>query len=258
MANWICPYCNHAQAESENQSYSEARFLRLGRKKYQGSLGLKFKAKACSNEGCGEIVLDADLYTTGEFGAYGPNTYIAKGGPFEEYKLRPAFHVKPQPDYIPQAIRSDYAECCKIRDLSPKASATLARRCIQGMIRDFCGISKARLIDEINELRKAEAEGRAPSGVTSESIEAIDAVRKISNIGAHMENDISIIVDVDPGEAQTLIELVEMLLDDWYVARQKRQARLAAVRAMVVDKAEQVAVAKQERVDGETGGARNR
>jgi len=32
--------------------------------------------------------------------------------------------------------------------------------------------------------------------------EAIDAVRKLGNIGAHMEKDINVIVDVDPEEAE--------------------------------------------------------
>ena len=104
-------------------------------------------------------------------------------------------------------MRDDYYEACAIRDLSPKASATLTRRCLQGMIRDFCGIAKATLAKEIDALREALDNHTAPKGVTHESVEAIDAVRKVGNIGAHMEKDIALIVDVDPGEAQMLIEL---------------------------------------------------
>jgi hypothetical protein len=48
----------------------------------------------------------------------------------------------PLPDYIPEQIKDDYYEACSILNLSPKASATLARRCLQGMIRDFWGITK--------------------------------------------------------------------------------------------------------------------
>lgn len=44
-----------------------------------------------------------------------------------------------------------------------------------------------------------------------------------------MEKDINQIVDVDPGEAQALIELVEMLFEEWYSARWKRQQRLANI-----------------------------
>jgi hypothetical protein len=44
-----------------------------------------------------------------------------------------------------------------------------------------------------------------------------------------MEANINEIVDVDPNEAQALIELIEMLFTDWYVARHQRQERLKKV-----------------------------
>jgi Domain of unknown function (DUF4145) len=131
----------------------------------------------------------------------------------------------------------DYIEASRIRDLSPKASATLARRCIQGMIRDFCKTSKNRLIDEIKELSKRLEEETVPAGVNSESVEAIDHVRSIGNIGAHMEKDIGVIVDVDPGEAQTLLDLIEMLFEEWYVARNNRQEKLAKLKLIADEKA---------------------
>jgi len=107
------------------------------------------------------------------------------------------------------------------------------------MIRDFCGISKRRLIDEIDELRTSVAGGRAPLGVQPDTVDAIDDVRKIGNIGAHMEADINVIVDVDPNEAQLLIELGELLFDEWYVARAARTERLAKLKAIAADKKEQ-------------------
>lgn len=154
-------------------------------------------------------------------------------------RLLPKGSSKPQPTFIPQALRQDYEEACAIRDLSPKAAATLVRRCLQGMIRDFCKITgKRTLFDEIQALKSAVDEGKAPRGVSAESIDAIDQVRSIGNIGAHMEHDINIIVDVEPDEAQILIELVEMLFDEWYVARHNRQDRLAAIQKIAQTKQE--------------------
>jgi len=69
--------------------------------------------------------------------------------PIISWDLRPQSSAIPQPDYIPEQIKNDYEEACSILSLSPKASATLARRCLQGMIRDFWGISKGRLIAEL-------------------------------------------------------------------------------------------------------------
>ena len=51
------------------------------------------------------------------------------------------------------------------------------------MIRDFCNISKPRLIEEIKELRTRVQDGKAPLGVQADTVEAIDHVRGIGNIG---------------------------------------------------------------------------
>ncbi|WP_247294927.1 MULTISPECIES: DUF4145 domain-containing protein [unclassified Bradyrhizobium] len=176
----------------------------------------------CANGDCRELTLEATL---APFVDTTHNNFNL-GQPVGHWKLFPPSSAKPQPDYIPQPIRSDYFEACAIRDLSPKASATVIRRCLQGMIRDFCGISKSRLIDEIDELRTRVHDGKAPAGVQPDSVEAIDHVRGIGNIGAHMEADINVIVDVDVDEAQTLIELTELLFDEWYIARKARTKRL--------------------------------
>jgi hypothetical protein len=95
------------------------------------------------------------------------------------------------------------------------------------MIRDFWGISKRRLKDEIDALEDR---------VESNTWEAVDAVRSIGNIGAHMEADINLIVDVEPEEAALLIGLIETLLSDWYVARHDREERMAKIRAVAAEK----------------------
>ena len=59
--------------------------------------------------------------------------------------IRPSSLAQKFPTYIPEAIRHDYEEACAIVDLSPKASATLSRRCLQGMIRDFWSIKENTL-----------------------------------------------------------------------------------------------------------------
>jgi hypothetical protein len=42
-----------------------------------------------------------------------------------------------------------------------------------------------------------------------------------------MERDVDLIVEIDPGQAQMLIDLIEMLFEEWYVERDKRTRRLA-------------------------------
>jgi hypothetical protein len=54
-------------------------------------------------------------------------------------------------------------------------------------------------------------------------------VRSIGNIGAHMEKDISVIIDVDPDEADSLLRLIEELLEEWYIRRHERNERMKKI-----------------------------
>jgi hypothetical protein len=58
---------------------------------------------------------------------------------------------------------------------------------------------------------------------------SIDATRKIGNIGAHMEKDINLIIDVDPEEASILIQLIELLIIEWYVYKHERELKLKSI-----------------------------
>lgn len=235
MANWTCPFCQHAQAMTNSRTATDRVHLDVY-EALEGDVGIEAVSFVCSNRACRRLSLTVKLIPYSQTGNYyQPN---CRANAIRQWKLLPQSSAKPQPDCVPEPLRNDYYEACAIRDLSPKASATLSRRCLQGMIRDFCNISKRTLDAEIKALRVAVEENSAPRGVTEESIDAIDAVRTVGNIGAHMEKDISLIVDVDPGEAQILIELVESLFDEWYVARDRRNQKFAAVRAVADSKRE--------------------
>jgi len=248
--NWICPHCNRAQTVTDNRQSSVTGSVGIDGLA-EGSLAVNRMSIGCSNPDCRKLTLHITIGADQGLDRWkvDPNRVI-----FSE-RLLPRGASKPQPEFIPEALREDYYEACLVRDLSPKSAATLARRCLQGMIRDFCGIQKGRLIDEINALNAAVQSGDVERGVTEESVRAIDHVRTIGNIGAHMEKDISVIVPVDPGEAQVLIELIEMLFDEWYIARETRRQRLQRIEQIAVDKA----VARQGEVseakDGETNEA---
>lgn len=124
--------------------------------------------------------------------------------------VHPRSTAKQFPDYVPKAIRSDYEEACAILTLSPKASATLSRRCLQGIIQDFYGITKGRLKDQIDGIRDK---------VTPSLWSAIDGLRKLGNIGAHMEKDVNTIIEIDAGEAEKLIKLIERLIESTYLQK---------------------------------------
>lgn len=226
MSKWVCQYCQHAQI-LQNANYGVGSQVIDIHGLNVGPVGLAFFAMGCANSDCSKLTLTVSL-NKALVNVHGTISRVTN----EEllsWPILPESNAKPQPNYIPAPIVEDYTEACRIKELSPKASATLSRRCLQGMIRDFCGISKAQLIEEIRELRRRVDEGEAPRGVNPEAVDAIDHVRAIGNIGAHMEKDINVIIAVDPDEAQRLIDLIELLFDEWYNARHQRDERLAKI-----------------------------
>ena len=206
MAGFLCSFCNQIMTVNyTTKSTIPVHFVNDGRARNY----LNVVMHLCPN--CGEMTI-----------------FACESDAFEgTVMINPQSHFKIYPDYVPVAIRKDYEEACSIIDLSPKASATLARRCLQGMIRDFWGIVKGSLFEEINELQ---------SHVPAQQWLAIDALRKIGNIGAHMEKDINIIVDVDPDEAHKLIRLIEVLIDKWYIARNDEAALFSELTSMADNK----------------------
>ena len=212
MRSWTCPYCNRPTTITDDLRDVGYHTLDVGllprTDLVTGRVLLTWYATRCPNTECRELTLSVGVLWEDQ-----PSlTYLPT------VRLRPDSFSKPQPDYIPQPIRDDYYEACKIRDLSPKAAATLARRSLQGIIRDFWKISKRTLHAEIDELK---------SKIDPGLWDAIHAVRKVGNIGAHMEQDVNVVIEIEPDEAQKLIGLVEILFEECYVARHNRELRLA-------------------------------
>ena len=231
--NFTCPYCNAHQAVTQPHFEKKGSQLALKDSEF-GNFGFRVLAVSCANTECKKVTLKLNLIP---YYWQGGHLLSDEDNPLFQSRILPESSARPWPDFIPAPIREDYQEACRIRDLSPKASATLARRCLQGMIRDFCGISKGTLNKEIEELKKLSDAGSAPKGVSDESIDGLDHARSIGNIGAHMEKDIDNIVPVDPNEAQILIEVVETLLEEWYVARHNREQRFGKLKAVAEEKA---------------------
>ena len=209
-----CPFCGHFQAYSgsydhiQNGKYKNT-FPVL--EEYQESSFDIYSLK-CSNELCGRISVTAINRTSGK-----------------QIDLVPKVVLREYPDYIPKQIRDDYTEANLIIDDSPKAAATLLRRCLQGMIHDFWGIREKNLNAEISALK-----GKVPAAQWS----AIDAIRSIGNIGAHMEKDVNLIVDISSDEAQKLMRLIELLLEKWYVARHDEEELLSQITGIAAEKEE--------------------
>ncbi len=233
--NWTCPYCNRPQTANDENTHQTDDRIFVG-ENAEGKISIATMSVACVNLDCRRTQINVLVGSASFDNGYNYRGIDYNAPKFYSQRIMPLGSSKPQPDFIPAVLREDYTEACQIRDLSAKASATLIRRCLQGMIRDFAGISRGTLDQEVKALRAAVEDGSADRAITIETVEAIDHVRSVGNIGAHMEKDINLIIPVDNGEAQALIDLVEMLFDEWYVARETRKQRLLRIAGIASEK----------------------
>lgn len=222
-----CPFCDGHSTLNEDSRLAFRKNIALIN--VDGPIEFIVDVKVCNNSKCRKLSLSAstlNLVQTSD----GRFVTDMKHPNFRQWNLIPTSRQKVLPNYIPEFLVRDYVEACAIVDLSPKASATLARRCLQGMIRDFHGINKGRLIDEINALK----------GVVDDAVwEAINGLKSIGNIGAHPEKDVNLIIDIEPEEASELILLIENLFEEWYINRQKRKDNFNKVKTISDQKAQQ-------------------
>ena len=111
---------------------------------------------------------------------------------------------------------------------SPKASAALSRRCLQRLLRDEGKATHSNLSAEIDEVM-----AKLPSHLS----DAIDGVRNIGNFAAHpMKSDnTGEVVDVEPGEAEWLLDTLEGLFDFYFVQPALLQRKRAALNEKLKD-----------------------
>jgi Domain of unknown function (DUF4145) len=132
--------------------------------------------------------------------------------------------IRPIPPEVTDVYAEDFREACAVLDISPKASAGLSRRLLQHIIREKAGIRKRSLDEEIDAVM---AEGDLPVGLA----EDLDMIRTLGNFAAHPTKSTNTgeVVDVEPGEAEATLDLVEELLDHYIVKPAHREARRAAL-----------------------------
>lgn len=121
----------------------------------------------------------------------------------------------PAPPEVPATIALDYAEACSVLPLSPKASAALSRRCLQNILHEH-GYNARDLAKEIDlVLNETDTAKVIPTAIRT----TIDAIRNLGNFSAHpiTETTSLQILDVDPGEAEWCLEILDVLFDQYYV-----------------------------------------
>ena len=259
--SWQCPYCKENQVLQEGKTlhifYITGNSLKEGGfQKFTESLDnfqkekgvyLKIFNVSCVNRTCKKLSLSIQIVErimhTNLHKAHvtqhkinqeiNPKQKLPSPSPpykhilVHKWDLLPESKVKPQPEYIPEKIRKNYEEACKVVNHSPSSASTLGRKCLEGMIEDFCEIKEKNLYAAINKLTSRLKQDKAPQVVTQETIEFMDSLRKMGNIGAHMKLETDRIgEEISIKDAELLIKTIEMLFEDWYISRHEREERL--------------------------------
>jgi hypothetical protein len=139
----------------------------------------------------------------------------------------PAGRAAETPEEVPEPFQRDLEEATTALEYSPKASAALSRRLLQRVLREQLGIAKRDLSQEIDAFIET-------SGAPSYLTDAVDAIRTVGNFAAHplKNTNTGEIVDVEAGEAEWLLDVLESLFDFVFV----QPKRLAAKRAQLNEK----------------------
>jgi len=204
-----CPYCAVAifiEFENERIVFQDVT---------SPELGWEIAATQCPS--CGEIIV---VKRKGELEDKG--YYLSDDEVQEERIIYPATINRPLPTEVPEPYHTDFKEAASVLGLSPKASAALSRRILQTVLEQKFNIKKRSLDKEIEEFLTL-------TGVPTHLSQAVDAVRTVGNFAAHPIKDTQTgtIVDVEPGEAEWLLDVLEALFDFAFVQpkklKQKRQ-----------------------------------
>jgi len=136
----------------------------------------------------------------------------------------------PLSDDVPSKFADDYKEACLVLADSAKASAALSRRCLQNLLREKAKVKPINLADEIQQVLDS---GKLPSHLSI----AIDAIRNIGNFAAHPIKSTSSgeIVDVELGEAELNLDVLEGLFDFYFVQPALMKEKLKKLNKKLAD-----------------------
>jgi len=145
-------------------------------------------------------------------------------GTKQRFMAYPRAASHPIPSEVTEPYRQDFSEACIVLPLSPKASAALSRRCLQAVLKDKAGAKSKDLADEIDEVINAKV-------VPGYIADNLHAVRNIGNFAAHpiKSKNTGEIVEVEPGEAEWNLDVLESLFEFYFVQpaqSAKRKAEL--------------------------------
>jgi len=188
--------------------------------------------RTCTN--CGRLVIELGVHRYVKASEHPARGILSGGIPglvadrvisdkLETEFVRPKFLSRPLSKEVPLEYRQDFFEAVKVLSVSPKASAALSRRCLQNLLENHVGVKPGRLSDEIQEVIDSRD---LPSELEME----MDGIRAIGNLASHPEKDTDpgVVVDVEEGEAEWNLDVLDDLFDQYFIKGAKRKQRIEA------------------------------
>ncbi len=211
----FCPHCRvSVRFELVELGFGKESFGRHDRVRYTSQSNHRLYLDAAGCPACGRIILTAR--GTGK---------LNFADQAIDVPLWPDTVSRPVADEVESeapTLANDFREAVSVFPKSKKASAALSRRCLQFVLLQKGGVTEKDLAKQIDQVLL-----KLPSALAAN----VDAIRHVGNFAAHPMKSQSSgeIVDVEDGEAEWLLDVLEQLFDYYYVA----PAQAAAKRAML-------------------------
>ena len=208
-SNIKCPYCYI----TVRINWKHSEMLREPQDNQETGTAIQLFYECCTN--CRKLIVGVNRgYQSFAFG------HNQVTDPLWEKIVYPMSTTIMSGDFIPEFLYNEYLEAVEVLPVSPKASAALTRRILQGVFREKYNIEKRTLDAEISEFIKL-------PNIPTHLSNAVDAIRWIGNFAAHplKNQNTQAICDVEPGEAEWSIEVIEALFDFTYIQPQKLELK---------------------------------
>jgi hypothetical protein len=204
-----CPHCNTAFAEG----FSDAPLIQTNQAfSRTGQFLAPAIAWFASHQRCPECH-ESIIYLRRHNSTAAAQPNQPQAWPIDrQFMAYPRSPSRPIPAEVPSPYRDDFSEACMVFADSAKASAALSRRCLQAILRDQASTVSKDLFDQIEEVINS---GKVPSHIQK----SLHAVRVTGNIAAHSMKSTTTgaILEVEPGEAEWNLDVLESLFDHYFV-----------------------------------------
>jgi hypothetical protein len=167
------------------------------------------KCRACGNVSITRqkalIPKDANIYDYGPFSSPIHDLHFE-----DDILIWPRGIMRPIPKDTPKVIVQDFKEACESLYTSKRASAALARRCLQHLIRIRLGIRK-NLYQEIEALFES-------TSLPPTLKDALHLIRNLGILGAHplQDSETDNVLEIEEGEVEMVIDVLGQLLEYYY------------------------------------------